>query len=423
MNTLGLQLPESLQTILDVLKIKDASYRNYRHWVGRSENAFYKLASKDSLGQMQIRLEGEILQKLKHPGVVSGRLIDDGNWEILKVDAIQGVTLTTILDRLSTDEKMRILAGLEDIIEYINGNGILHTDIGPDNVLWDGKQSYLIDFEESKLIRSPISIANSPDIIGGPPCCWGDIGFGYNTYSCLDALRAWLLKEEFLDLKHRVSQIGAWTPYSLGNTCQPWTTRDDGSPYQTITFGNGEVSGQRDPELRFRYLSTSKRISFAGKKVLDIGCNFGRLGAFLEKFDITLYVGLDIAREYINVASEMAKLEGRRNSTFVVGDICNNETMDILRTSSPSGYDVVICQSVYHHFVDKDKFWKQFSTLGSRWLIFEGPTDDPTCMLTGSWEGEKGFIRGKGYKTVFESYENDFSGRVLALFERTSHDT
>ena len=406
--------------LLEALDIKKVCYRNSRHWVGSSRSAFYKMAPKDSMGQTRIRLEASILQKLKHPNVVRGRLLENYDWEILKVEVVQGEPLTQLRHRLSTDEKIRILVEVESAIKYINAEGVLHTDVSSENVIWDGSQSYLIDFEEAKQIIPPINMPHSPDVIGGPPCCWGDIGYGYKTYLCLDSLRAWLLTPEFLDLADCLHRVGAWTPCSLGNMCDPWTTPDEGSVYQTVTFGNQMVSGQRDPELRFRYLCTSKKIPFGNKRVLDVGCNFGMLGAFLGKLGIAQYVGLDMSPDYIELASRIAKLEGRNNSFFVAGDICSEETEINLSALSPNGYHIVVCQSVYHHVLDKQIFWKMVSSLGCHWIIFEGPVNASRYLLTKSWVEEKALIGAMGYKVSFESLDNDYPGRILAVFEKVA---
>ena len=341
-------------------------------------------------------------------------------WDILKLDPIDGQPLTALRDQLSTDERHRIVSTLHGALAYVNGTGILHTDVSSANVLWDGSQPYLIDFEEAKELRSAIRSEDSPDIVGGPPCCWGDVGYGYKTYLCLQSLREWLLQREFSDLKQDLARRGAWNPASVGNTWEPWSTRDDGSIYQSVAFGGDALPGQRAPELRLLYLVTRKKISFSGKVVLDIGCNLGRLGALFEKLGVGHYVGVDVNEDFIDLAAALARLEGRTRSAFVAGDVCSSATFEELKRRSPAGYDVVICQSVYHHFVDKRTFWDKFATLGCRWLVFEGPVHDPKCLMTESWATEKAFLRGLGYTAVHEGTDNDFGWRVVALFEQQS---
>lgn len=418
---IGNRPPEIPLEIIETFQIKELSYR-YQHWIGKGPNAFYKLAPYGSTGQRDLKLEGSIIQRLKHPNIVTGHLVEEYNWEILELSVIQGNPITKLRDQLSTDEKMKILKDVEDATKYINGEGILHTDISSENIIWDGSKCYLIDFEEAKLINSPINMNNSPDFIGGPPCCWGDIGYGYKTYLCIDSLREWLLYPEFLNLKDGTTRSGIWNPDSIGNTCEPETTPDDDSIYQNITFGNDIMTGQRNPELRFYYLCASKKVSFDNKRILDIGCNFGRLGALLEQFNIAQYVGMDIDTNYIDIAKGISKLEKRSKLTFITGDICNSETENILKDLSPDGFDLVICQSVYHHFVDKLVFWKIFSNLGCSWFIFEGPVDDSKYLLKDSWSEEKAFIKEKGYEITFVSKDNDYPDRHLFLFEKVKND-
>ena len=218
----------------------------------------------------------------EHPNIVEGYSCPEDGWEVVKIHRIPGEALTHIRSRLNNHEKTQILDEIADAVHYVNCQGILHADVSSDNILWTGSRSYLIDFEEAIRIMPPISKAESPDFIGGPPCCWGKNVYGYHAYACIASLREWLLTPEFLELKRDLTKVGVWSPYSIGNTCDPWTTPDNESVYQTVTFGNETIKGQRDPDLRFRHLSTSKTISFDGKRILDIGCNFGRLGAFLN---------------------------------------------------------------------------------------------------------------------------------------------
>jgi SAM-dependent methyltransferase len=415
----GSSLPKIPQALIQLFELSGISHR-HRHWVAKGRDGYYKLAPQGSTGQRHIRLEGELLQRLDHRHIVKGSLRSQQDWEVLKIDLIQGEPLTKIRNQLTTEEKMQILDEIASAVEYVNREGIIHADVSSDNIIWTGHQSYLIDFEEAIQVVPPISKIDSPDFIGGPPCCWGDKVYGYKTYLCFDSLRAWLLTPEFLDVERDLTRVGVWNPRSIGNTCDPWSTVDNDSVYQTVIFGNETVKGQRDPELRFRHLGTSKQLSFENKRILDIGCNFGRLGAFLNQFGIMQYVGLDLNRDYVNVAMQLADLEGRRNAQFVVGDVCGSDTVDRLNSISPTGYDIVICQSVYHHFVDKKLFWEQFLKLKARWLIFENPIDEPRYLLMNSWQEEKDHIRGLGYETIWESYDNDFLWRILALFEKSS---
>lgn len=413
----GAALPKVPQALITQFALEGIKHK-HRHWVASGKNAYFKLAPFGSLGQRHLRLEGELLQSLDHPNIVKGSLLLEQGWEVLQVNLVDGEPLIKIRDQLSTVAKLQILDEIGDAVRYVNGQGILHADICGPNVLWTGSRSYLIDFEEAIRIVAPKSPHSSPDVIGGPPCCWGDVGYGYNTYLCLDSLRTWLLTPEFLAVKGELVKAGVWNPHSPGNLCDPWSTPDNGSVYQTVRFGNERVAGQRDPDLRFRRLSTSKTFAFEGKRVLDIGCNFGRLGAFLERLDIATYVGLDLDQNYVDVAAKLARLEGRTRANFLVGDVCSSDTLEALKSLNPEGYDIVICQSVYHHIADKRLFWDRLESLKNRWLIFEGPIDEAKYLLMNSWREEKQFFAELGYREIWESAENDYRGRIFGVFER-----
>jgi SAM-dependent methyltransferase len=416
-NSTQTSLPKVPQRLIDRLELQGIKHK-HRHWVAKGKNFYYKLAPAGSVGQKHLRTEGNLLQGFRHSNIVTGSLCSSDEWEILRTDLVDGESLTKIRDQLSTAVKTQILTEIESAVSYVNEKGILHCDVAAPNILWNGTQSFLIDFEEAVPIVPPKRKFDSPDFVGGSPCCFGDVGYGASTYLCLSTLRAWLFTPEFHGLKRELTKIGVWNPNSKGNTCEPWSTLDNGSIYQTITFGTEKVKGQRDPDLRFRHISASKKLSFANRRVLDIGCNFGRLGAFLETLDISAYVGVDLSEEYVSIATRIAELEGRRNAHFVAGDICANETLDRLKMISPDGFDVIICQSVYHHILNKQLFWAQIARLNNSWFVFEGPTDDGRYLLKESWAEEKKYIQGLGYESVWQSEDNDFRWRLLTLFER-----
>ena len=412
----GKTLPNLPADLIKRFGLEEIS-RRYRHWIAKGRDGIYKLAPKIPLRTTHIEAEGAILEQISHRNIISGTLYSEDRWDVLLLPWIEGEPLTTLRSRLSTREKHRILEEVGDAVAFLNGRGFLHADICADNVLWTGRQSYLIDFEEAVPVM-PLAKIDSPDFIGGPPCCWGNKVYGYPAYHCLDSMRKWLLTPEFLDLERELTRTGIWSPNSIGNTCDPWSTLDDGSIYQTVVFGNRTVKGQRDPDLRFRYLTAGKQIDFEDATILDIGCNFGRLGAFLDQLNIQQYVGVDLNPDYISVAQKLAQLEGRQNVTFVVGDVCDVATLKRLQTAAPEPFDIVICQSVYHHFINKNAFWQGFTTLAPRWFIFESPTDDAKYLLTGSWEEEKNHIRSLGYRLSWESTDNDFAERTIAVFQR-----
>jgi hypothetical protein len=386
----GAALPKVPQSMVKRFALEGIKHK-HRHWVARGKCGYYKLAPVGSLGERHLQVEGELLDTFDHPNIVKGSLLSADGWKILRVDLIDGEPLTSLRDQLSTSAKMQILEEIESAVGYVNARGILHADVCGPNVLWTGSRSYLIDFEEAIRIGEVTSRKDSPDLIGGAPCCWGDVGYGYDTYLCVESLRTWLLAREFCSLKAEVIRAGVWNPHSAGNLCDPWSTPNNGSVYQTVHFGNETVIGQRDPDLRFRRLSTSKKLSFWGTRVLDIGCNFGRLGAFLDRFDIASYVGVDLEKNYIAVAAKLAELEGRKSAQFLVGDVCSLATIEALEELCPQGYDM---------------------------LIFEGPIDESKYLLKNTWQEEKEFLTDLGYREIWESDENDFIGRIFGVFEK-----
>jgi len=72
---------------------------------------------------------------------------------------------------------------------------------------------------------------------------------------------------------------------------------------------------------------------------------------------------------------------------------------------------------------DKRLVWDHILTLQPRYLILETPMDESKYLLMSSWEEEKEYIQGLSFNMLYESYDNDFSSRVLAVFERRAESS
>lgn len=82
-----------------------------------------------------------------------------------------------------------------------------------------------------------------------------------------------------------------------------------------------------------------KEIDFNNKKVLDIGCGFGKMGKFLnKKFKNVDYKGIDITPEFIE--------NGKRMYPYLKLEVGDFHELTKTEDSTDTGYDVVLASGV-----------------------------------------------------------------------------
>lgn len=101
--------------------------------------------------QKNNHFEPVILSVLSHPSIPSLLgVINAGKDYFFVLEKMPGDSIETMLfslhHKFSEEEIYQIGLGLMDIIAYLHTNNIVHRDIRPANVLWDGSRIYLLDF-------------------------------------------------------------------------------------------------------------------------------------------------------------------------------------------------------------------------------------------------------------------------------------
>lgn len=93
--------------------------------------------------------EAKLLARLQHPNIVTihNAGAADGLFYLV-MDLVEGETLSTRLQRgpLSGDEAVRMGLGILGALEAAHGEGIVHRDVKPSNIFFDGQRVVLADF-------------------------------------------------------------------------------------------------------------------------------------------------------------------------------------------------------------------------------------------------------------------------------------
>jgi len=101
--------------------------------------------------------------------------------------------------------------------------------------------------------------------------------------------------------------------------------------------------------------------NWAGKDVLELGCNIGKLGVMVCDEGANSYMGIDIDKKMIEIGKERYKLK------LYAGDV---ETYELKA-------DVIVAMALFHHFNDK-KLKKVLKQMECEELIFEVPVGEPS---------------------------------------------
>ncbi|KAI1753983.1 kinase-like domain-containing protein [Xylaria castorea] len=94
----------------------------------------------------------ELLRKHPHPNIARylGCVIKDGRIKGLCFDKYP-VTLGKILDDGTPFNKDRCMRGIEAGVQHMHDLGLVHNDLNPENIMIDGDDPIIIDFDSCKL--------------------------------------------------------------------------------------------------------------------------------------------------------------------------------------------------------------------------------------------------------------------------------
>src|SRR3954470_21351285 len=96
------------------------------------------------------------------------------------------------------------------------------------------------------------------------------------------------------------------------------------------------VDASSQASLEVRYAALCAVTQLTGKRVLEVGCGFGDLGAFIrERFEDVTYRGVDLSPRMVQ--------EGRRVHPGLDLDVAN-----VLELPPEPRYDVVLAQGIFY---------------------------------------------------------------------------
>jgi serine/threonine-protein kinase len=153
-------------------------------YAGYDENLKRKVAIKaiqsgrglTPLARVRFLREAQILSQLDHPGIC--RIYDYIEFEgaeYLILELIEGRTLSDAARRLDRSAKMDIARQIAQILDMAHGEGVVHRDLKPDNVmLTDQGQVKLLDFGLARSLDEDVPDSET----GGPPPDAGENDLG-----------------------------------------------------------------------------------------------------------------------------------------------------------------------------------------------------------------------------------------------------
>lgn len=168
-----------------------------------------------------------------------------------------------------------------------------------------------------------------------------------------------------------------------------------GKPYYALEVDGMNLDGERNWNDRWNLV---RHIPFAGKSVLELGCNVGLFSIYaLEECGARSADGVDLPDDVLTVNGNplMAKAARMVNAAFgsrVTYHQVNLNAQpyeEILGT----GYDVVFCMSFFKWVDDKDRFLRYLSHFDE--IVYEGHESDEVEISRFSRYGFESQILGR----------------------------
>lgn len=118
--------------------------------------------------------EAESLARLRHPHIVGVHSVEEhAGRPVLVMEWVAGESLQGRIDRagpLEPDEAVALVRSLAEALAYAHGQGVLHRDLKPGNVLLDAgeERPRLTDFGIARLLDEDARLSKTGQLLGSP---------------------------------------------------------------------------------------------------------------------------------------------------------------------------------------------------------------------------------------------------------------
>lgn len=315
--------------------------------------------------------EAELLTSLGRP-VTAGVW---GPWEYSVQDEQPGTPFSAHLfdqqdNAFTMRQRMQVLRGVLRSLRDLHRRGIAHGDLRPENVLVDGDDVRLVDFD----------MAWRGSRAGVAYCDW--IGIGGRPGSRYPLWKLFLFtfvpKTQTIYLRLRYALRGArkhtespGEPSDVTALRHAWrlaegsaaNARGQGLAYYALSYKGTHFTGERAWQLRWDAIS--RAVDFSGKSLLELGCNMGLLSSYARMSGAKDALGVDHDEQIIEAATAVADAldSGAR---FEVADLAGPDDWE----SRYSGYDIVSALSVVHWVADPERVLRFLGR--HREVLYEG---------------------------------------------------
>lgn len=298
-----------------------------------------------------------------------------GEWEYSVQDEMPGTRFSNYLfDQQDTAfgvrARLRVLRNLLPELKELHRHGVSHGDLNPENLLIERDKVTLIDFDRAtRGSRLHVVLRD-----------WIGVGKGLQRRTPVWKLALFVLVPKSKSLARRVrwrlvKARTAGRPVSgatdVGALRNAWdlaesssaNSRGQGVAYYAWSYRAQHYSGERAWQLRWEPIS--KTVDFAGKSVLELGCNMGLLSTFATVAG---------ARDALGVDHDSTIIDSARKVAAALDVPARFEQVDLTDESDwesrLGGHDIVTALSVVHWLPNRDRVLKFLSQ--HQELIYEG---------------------------------------------------
>jgi serine/threonine protein kinase len=114
--------------------------------------------------------EAQVLDGLSHPNIV--RFFDAGmagEYPFIVMEYVEGENLKKVVDAegpLQADDVIEVMHQVAHALAVAHDSGVVHRDLKPTNLMWDGKRAVVLDFGAGQWLERQLSTRMTTTVIG-----------------------------------------------------------------------------------------------------------------------------------------------------------------------------------------------------------------------------------------------------------------